>query len=49
MNEIIQNDVAAVRGGDGRRGEGVRARSSTSAVAAGCAANAGSESGGGTE
>jgi hypothetical protein len=49
MNEIIQNDVVAVGGGDGRRGEGVGARSSTSAVAAGCAADAGSEGGGGAE
>ena len=49
MNEITQNDVAAV-GGDGiRRGERVGAQSSTPAVAAGAAADAGSEGGGGAE
>ena len=41
--KITQNDVVAVRGGDGRRRENVRARSSESAVAARCAADAGSE------
>jgi hypothetical protein len=48
MNEITQNDVVAVEGGDGRRGEGVGAQGSTPAVA-GCAADAGSEGGGGAE
>ena len=49
MNEITQNDVVAVGGGDGRRGEGVGAQSSTPAVVAGRAADAGSEGGGGAE
>lgn len=39
MTEITQNDILAVGGGDGRRGEGVGARSSTPAVAAGFAAD----------
>jgi hypothetical protein len=49
MNEITQNDVVAVGGGGVRRGEGVRAQSSTPAVAAGAAADAGSEGGEGAE
>ena len=49
MNEITQNDVVAVGGGGARRGEGVGARSSTPAVAAGAAADAGSEGGEGAE
>lgn len=49
MNEITQNDVVAVGGGGVRRGEGVGSQSSTPAVAAGAAADAGSESGGGAE
>jgi hypothetical protein len=49
MNEITQNDVVAVGGGDGRRGEGMGAQSSMPAVAAGRAADAGSEGGEGAE
>jgi hypothetical protein len=49
MNEINQNDAVAVGGGDGRRGEGVGAQSSTPAVAAVPDADAGSEGGGGAE
>ncbi|ROV97003.1 hypothetical protein VSDG_04048 [Cytospora chrysosperma] len=49
MTEITENDVIDVGGGDGRHGEGVGAQSSTSAVAAGRAADAGSEGGGGAE
>ena len=43
MTEITQNDIVDVGGGDGRRGEGVGAQSSTPAVAAGFAADAESE------
>lgn len=49
MNEILQTDVVAVGGGDGRRGVGVGAQSTTPAVTAGRAAVAGSDSGGGAE
>jgi hypothetical protein len=49
MNGIIQNDVVAVGGGGGRCGEGVGAQSSTSAVAACRAVDAGSEGGKGAE
>ena len=49
MNEITQIDVVAVGGGGVRRGEGVGAQSSTPAVAAGAAADAGSEGGEGAE
>lgn len=49
MNEISQNDVVAVRGGGGRYREGVGAQSSTSAVAAGYAANTGLGGRGGAE
>lgn len=49
MNDITYNDVVAVGGGDGRRGEGVGAQSSTPAVAAGRAADAGSDGGGSAE
>lgn len=47
MNEITQNDVVAIGEGGVRRGEGVGAQSSTPAVTAGAAANAGHEGGGG--
>ena len=49
MNEITQNDAVAVGGGDGRRGKGGGAQRSTPAVAAGRAADAGSEGGEGAE
>ena len=49
MTEITQNDVIDIGGGNGRRGEGVGAQSSTSVVAAGRVADAGSEGGGVTE
>ena len=45
----ITNDIINVGGGDSRRGEGVGARSSTPARAAGFAADAGSEGGGAAE
>lgn len=48
MTEIT-NYIIDVGGSDGRRGEGVGARSSTPAVAAGFAADAGSEGRGGAE
>jgi hypothetical protein len=48
-NEITQNDVVAVGGGGAQRGEGVGARSSTSAVTAGDAADTGSGGGEGAE
>lgn len=43
MNKITQNDVVVVAGGGVRRGEGVGPQSSAPAVAAGAAADAGSE------
>jgi hypothetical protein len=49
MTEITRNDVIDVGGGGGRCGEGVGVRSSTPAVAASFAADAGSEGGGGAE
>ena len=49
MNEITQNDVVTIRGGNSRRGEGIGAQSSMPAVAAGRAANTGSEGGEGAE
>jgi hypothetical protein len=49
MNEITQIDVVALGGGGVRRGEGVGTQSSTPAVAAGAAADAGLEGGEGAE
>jgi hypothetical protein len=49
VNEISHNDVAAIGGGSSRCGKGVRAQSSTPAVAAGFPADAGSEGGAGAE
>jgi hypothetical protein len=43
VSDITQHDVVAVGGGGAQCGEGVGARSSTSAVATGAAADAGSE------
>jgi hypothetical protein len=45
VSDITQYDVVAVGGGGAQCGEGVGARSSTSAVAAGAEADAGSECG----
>ena len=49
MTEITQNDVVDVGRGGSRYGEGVGARSSTPAVAAGFATGTGSEGGDGAE